>query len=99
MTNRFIIQIIDHNDGSRSKDFVCTYDELKASLIESADAIDQEDYILLVAILPEDETETPQISTTPLVSIQTLLESWDWEKSAEKAEKLEMEYEDDDHPY
>lgn len=100
MNNRFIVQIIDHNTGERSPDFTCTYDELKETLIELSGTIDQEDYVLLVGIIPEDTNESPSIPRTPLVSIQTLLESWDWERSAEYAEEqAEMDLrgdEDDD---
>lgn len=79
---KFVFQFIDHENGKRSEPFIGNYDLLREILQEAAERgerPDQEDYVLLVAVIGESDEDT-LIPGTPLVKCKTLLELDDIEK-------------------
>lgn len=64
--------MIKKADGTRSEPFAGTWDQLHDACSQSD--LDQEDYILLVAIIdPDDETQMV-IPKTPLITVQSFLD-------------------------
>lgn len=59
-------------DGSRSDPFSGTWDQLHEACSKSE--LDQEDYILLVAIVDPDDDTQMVIPKTPLITVQSFLE-------------------------
>jgi len=71
--DRFMIQIINHENGYRSEPFLSDWDGLRKSLKEAEenDGPKGKDYILLVAVLRDEETIIPQ---APLITVDTFME-------------------------
>ena len=67
---RFIFQMINHKDGRRSEPFITTWDSLHETLANHPEEVDEEDYILLVAVLENRDTKIPP---TPLIKVKTFL--------------------------
>jgi len=68
----FMIQIINHQSGYRSEPFLSTWEGLRKVLKDSAenDGPVGKDYILLVAVMRDDETIIPQ---APLITVDTFM--------------------------
>jgi len=78
---QFVIQIINAENGNRSKPFAANWDELRESLNKAGEAINSKDYILLVASIGEGE-EQMQIPQSPLITIETFMEMVSREQEA-----------------
>ena len=76
--NKFVIQIINAENGNRSKPYEANWDQLAESL-KKAESINSKDYILLVAAI-EGEEEQMQIPQSPLITIETFLSMFDSEQ-------------------
>jgi len=85
---KFVIQIINHENGNRSKPFEASWDELNATLTKAGESVSPENYILLVAAIKEtDGDEQMHIPTAPLITIGTFMEMFQDEvKQLEEAE-------------
>ena len=70
---KFMFQFIDHTDGRRSEPFVGNWETISEiiKLREGDQLPKNEDYILLVAVLDDEDTIIP---STPLITIQTFLD-------------------------
>ena len=69
---RFMIQIINHENGYRSEPFLTDWDGLRTALKASEEnGPTEDDYILLVAVMRDEETIIPQ---APLITIKSFLE-------------------------
>ena len=70
--DRFMIQIINHENGYRSEPFLTDWKGLKTSLEAAGenDGPQGKDYILLVAVMRDEETIIPQ---APLITIDTFM--------------------------
>lgn len=67
---KFLFQFIDHETGHRSKPFTGTWDAVQEVLDyrEKGEKPDDQDYILLVAIMDGEDTQIP---STPLITVKT----------------------------
>lgn len=75
---KFIIQIINAESGNRSKPFQANWEELKKSLQKAGEALNPEDYILLVAAVKgTGDEQQMQLAETPLIKIETFLEMFE----------------------
>lgn len=72
MKQKFLFQMIRKDDGSRSDPFAGDWDQLHDAL--SKTELDQEDYILLVAIVDPDDDTQMVIPNTPLITVKSFLE-------------------------
>jgi len=70
--SKFVIQIINHQNGNRSEPFEAGWDELAESL-KKAEEIDNDNYLLLVAVV-DPENEKMRIPKSPLITIATFLD-------------------------
>ena len=69
----FLFQFIDHKTGHRSEPFTATWNSMAEILKvrQEGQKPDNDDYILLVAVLDEKQTHIPG---TPLITVKTYLE-------------------------
>lgn len=75
----YIFQLIDHENGRRSEPLTGTYDTLAEILKEAKDRYqkpEDDDYILLVAVIGNDDEDT-LIPGTPLIRVGTFLDTVD----------------------
>ena len=72
MNNKFVFQIISHETGARSEPFVATWDQMH-DLIQQNEERDNDDLILLVAIVDPEDSEGMTIPKTPLIKIETFV--------------------------
>jgi len=72
MSNKFVFQIISHETGARSQAFICSWDQMH-DLIQQNEERDNDDLILLVAIVDPDDAEGMSIPKTPLIKIETFV--------------------------
>lgn len=70
--DRFMIQIINHQTGYRSEPFLANWDELREVLTDSEKEGGPvgKDYILLVAVMRNEETIIPQ---APIITIDSFM--------------------------
>lgn len=72
----YVFQFIDHQTGQRSEPFLGRYDTLR-EIIETAKERNQkpadEDYILLVAVIGDNDEDTI-IPGTPLISVKSFMD-------------------------
>jgi len=71
-----MFQFINHKNGSRSEPIVADWEKLKTTLDDNQNSIDQDNYILLVALLDPEDQETMVIPKTPLIKISSFLEMY-----------------------
>jgi len=67
---KFCFQFVDHENGKRSEPFVGNWDSVQKILDrrEDGERPNNEDYILLVAVLDGKDTTIP---ATPLITVET----------------------------
>lgn len=71
MTDKFLVQMIAHKNGSRSEPFITSLDDLKTDL-ENSDKTDPENYVLLVGTVDNDGNV--DICGAPLFPVKSLLQ-------------------------
>lgn len=69
---KFIMQFIRKETGARTEPFTTSFDKLYEVLSEQEERND-EDYILLVAILDGENTRIPP---TPLITVETFVNNY-----------------------
>lgn len=84
MSQRYMFQFINHKNGQRSEPMIADWNKLNTTLTENTEDIDQDHYILLVALLDPEDQETLVIPKTPLIKISSFLEMYS--KNKETAE-------------
>lgn len=72
---KFVFQFVSKDTGQRSEPFTTTFHKLYESLEASEDP-NHEDYILLVAVLEEQNTTIP---ATPLITVGTFMSNYNLE--------------------
>mgnify|MGYP000175390596 CR=1 FL=1 len=70
---KYVFQLVDHKTGYRSEAFVGTYDELRKTMEENEEKTNEDDYILLVAVI-DPEKDGMTIPKSPLITIKTFIE-------------------------
>lgn len=73
---KYVFQFVNHNNGERSEPLVANYDQLKQTLEHNQEKIDQDHYVLLVAVIDPDNKQGMTIPRTPLMKISTLLATY-----------------------
>lgn len=70
---KFLFQFINHENGQRSKPFVSNWEDVRDVLEnrKEGEMPTDKDYLLLVAVLDEEETTIP---ATPLITVKTYLD-------------------------
>jgi len=73
LEKKFMFQFVNHEDGTRSEPFVGSWDTVTEILNarKTDERPNNEDYILLVAVLDGKDTKIP---ATPLITIKTFEE-------------------------
>lgn len=77
MTNekRFVYQIINAENGNRSKPFEGSWDQIAEVMNKNRESIQMKDYVLLVAAIdPESDDKQLVIPQSPLITIGAFLE-------------------------
>lgn len=69
---KYVVQLINHEDGTRTEPFVTEVKKLVETLMEST--LPRENIILCVGYIPDDDNEM-QISGNPLMTIKSFLEA------------------------
>lgn len=69
---KYVIQLINHEDGTRTEPFVVEIKDLVQNLLKST--LPRENLILCVGYVPEENNEM-QISGNPLMTIDTFLKA------------------------
>ncbi len=71
--HKFMFQFIKAQDGTRSEPFVGNWESVLEilDLRKEGESPQNEDYILLVAVLNKEETKIP---ATPLITVQSFLD-------------------------
>ena len=78
--DKYLFQIISADNGQRSEPFITTWDKLHQVFSEGGDEVNQEDYILLVAVMNDKETTIPG---NPLMKIKSFIELHTFESEQE----------------
>lgn len=68
--HKFMFQFVSHDSGKRSEPFVGNWDTIHETLkhVQPGERPNEEDYILLVAVLDGENTQIP---ATPLITVKT----------------------------
>lgn len=70
---KYVIQLINNSNGVRSKEFMCTRDELKIAF-ENADEIDTGDFVLIIGSYTDEEGMN--FVNVPLFTIGSFMETF-----------------------
>jgi len=76
MSQEFIYQLINHENGNRSRPFTGNWDTIAKAFDDNKENIDMKNYLLLVATIGnggEQQTEIPQ---SPLITVQTFMDMY-----------------------
>lgn len=71
---QFIVQLVNHQTGQRSEEFITTAPDL-ARILRDQEELDQEDHILVLASVDKtaEEQHQLQFTRTPIMSIESFL--------------------------
>lgn len=72
---RFIVQLINHNTGARSVEFMTDANQL-ATILREAEGLDHQDHILVLASINPDAQDAEnqlQFMYNPIVTIESFL--------------------------
>jgi len=81
-----MFQFINHKNGQRSEPMIADWEKLNTTLSDNEKAIDQDNYILLVALLDPEDQETMVIPKTPLIKISSFLEMYQKNQTEENTD-------------
>ena len=74
---KYVLQLVSHKTGERSKHITTTQDKLAKVLRKSVKAkeVPVEDFILIIASVEDDKPEQMDLMSTPMHTIESLLKA------------------------